>query len=107
MFFIKLELLLCTLNYILFFFRSYSGELHCKLMDVLTNSPLDIQLIMHRCLYPHIIKKCNRASGHLVELLKTEYYLLDYLAAMRVSIGNQMGEMFGNSTLSTYPCLAM
>ncbi|XP_002738419.1 gamma-tubulin complex component 5-like [Saccoglossus kowalevskii] len=63
--------------------KSFSSGLPHELMDVFTDRPLDIQLVMHRCLYPHIIKKCNRASSHLVKLLKTEYHLLDYLAAMR------------------------
>eukprot|EP00058_Branchiostoma_floridae_P002349 XP_002587837.1 hypothetical protein BRAFLDRAFT_94091 [Branchiostoma floridae] len=53
-----------------------------------TGVPLEgsqpVQLALQRCLYPHILQRCSTVSRLLVELLKTEYQLEDYLQAMQL-----------------------
>ncbi|XP_070534275.1 gamma-tubulin complex component 5-like [Ptychodera flava] len=63
--------------------RSEPDGLYHKLLAVFQERPLDIQVAMYRCLYPHIDTKCTRSSRQLVELLKSQHKLLDYLAAVR------------------------
>ena len=43
-----------------------------------------VELILQGCLYPHIHTQYSRVCLRLVETMKTQYHLLDYLTAMRV-----------------------
>ena len=44
-----------------------------------------VELILQECLYPHIQRQYERVCIKLVEILKTEYKLMDCLAAIKVS----------------------
>lgn len=44
-----------------------------------------VNLVLRKCLYPHISQKYYRVCTRLVQILKEEYRLMGYLAAMRVS----------------------
>ncbi|XP_077990805.1 gamma-tubulin complex component 5-like [Glandiceps talaboti] len=63
--------------------RCVLDDMYQNLLSAFQERPLDIQLAMYRCLYPHIDTKCTRTSTLLVEVLKSQYELLDYLAAVR------------------------
>ncbi|KAI8510979.1 Gamma-tubulin complex component 5 [Branchiostoma belcheri] len=55
-----------------------------------------VQLALQRCLYPHILQRCNTVSRLLVELLKTEYQLGDYLQAMHNFFLMEAGDAMHN-----------
>ncbi|KAL4222755.1 Cytoplasmic FMR1-interacting protein 1 [Mactra antiquata] len=42
-----------------------------------------IELILQECLYPHIYKQYEQVCQKLVNTMKSEYHLLDYLTAIR------------------------
>ncbi|XP_055996966.1 gamma-tubulin complex component 5-like isoform X2 [Ostrea edulis] len=55
-----------------------------KMLNVLETERLHpINLVLRQCLYPHITHKYSRVCTRLVQILKEEYHLMDYLAAMR------------------------
>eukprot|EP00058_Branchiostoma_floridae_P000935 XP_002586423.1 hypothetical protein BRAFLDRAFT_107702 [Branchiostoma floridae] len=55
-----------------------------------------VQLALQRCLYPHILQRCSTISRLLVELLKTEYQLEDYLQAMQKFFLMEAGDAMHN-----------
>ena len=56
------------------------------MMDGLNMDNLQpVELILQQCLYPHIHTQYEKVCLKLVDTLKTEYHLIDYLKAMRVS----------------------
>ncbi|XP_078588145.1 gamma-tubulin complex component 5-like isoform X2 [Branchiostoma floridae x Branchiostoma japonicum] len=65
-----------------------------------TGVPLEgsqpVQLALQRCLYPHILQRCSTVSRLLVELLKTEYQLEDYLQAMQKFFLMEAGDAMHN-----------
>ena len=42
--------------------------------------------LLQKCLYPHIKHKYNHVCTKLVQILKEEYHLMEYLETMRVNI---------------------
>ncbi|XP_061182795.1 gamma-tubulin complex component 5-like [Saccostrea echinata] len=55
-----------------------------QMLSVLETERLQpINLILKQCLYPHITQKYSKVCTCLVQILKEEYNLMGYLAAMR------------------------
>ena len=44
-----------------------------------------VELILQECLYPHIQRQYERVCSKLVQILKTDYKLMECLAAIKVS----------------------
>ena len=44
-----------------------------------------MELILQECLYPHIQRQYERVCSKLVQILKTDYKLMECLAAIKVS----------------------
>ncbi|XP_066270799.1 gamma-tubulin complex component 5-like isoform X1 [Branchiostoma lanceolatum] len=63
---------------------------------VLLEGSQPVQLALQRCLYPHILQRCSTVSRLLVELLKTEYQLEDYLQAMHKFFLMEAGDAMHN-----------
>ncbi|XP_033108184.1 gamma-tubulin complex component 5-like [Anneissia japonica] len=59
-----------------------------------------IQLMLHRCLYPFIEVKCQRACQSLMKLFRTDYKLLDFLTSLRkfylLEAGDTMYDFYSN-----------
>ena len=55
-----------------------------------------IQLLLNKCLYPGIISRYQHVCRHLLEVLKTDYHLLNYFAAMRVRIPSLLSSFHCN-----------
>ncbi|KAK3589216.1 hypothetical protein CHS0354_020077 [Potamilus streckersoni] len=55
-----------------------------RILDLLDTENLQpVELILQQCLYPLIIKRYHKVCTHLVRILKEDYNLMEYLAAMR------------------------
>ncbi|KAL3889915.1 hypothetical protein ACJMK2_002233 [Sinanodonta woodiana] len=48
-----------------------------------TENVQPVELILQQCLYPLIIERYHKVCNHLVRILKEDYNLMEYLAAMR------------------------
>ncbi|XP_053373064.1 gamma-tubulin complex component 5-like isoform X3 [Mercenaria mercenaria] len=59
--------------------ENFSQKMHSLNLDNLQ----PVELILQECLYPHIYKQYGKVCLKLVDTLKTEYHLMDYLKAMR------------------------
>ena len=58
-----------------------------RMLSVLETERLQpVNRVLRQCLYPHISQKYSRVCSCLVQVLKDEYRLMGYLAAMRVCL---------------------
>lgn len=58
---------------------------YIRMLSILETERLQpVNLVLRKCLYPHISQKYYRVCTRLVLILKEEYRLMGYLAAMRV-----------------------
>ncbi|KAK3087994.1 hypothetical protein FSP39_013230 [Pinctada imbricata] len=53
------------------------------LSSISTDNLRPVNLILEQCLYPHVVQKYTKVCSRLVQILKEDYRLMDYLAAMR------------------------
>ncbi|XP_020631161.1 uncharacterized protein LOC110068127, partial [Orbicella faveolata] len=60
-----------------------AGKLE-KICSGVFNLLKPVELLLTECLTPLIEDSCTRASCSIIELMKTDFCLLDHLAAMRV-----------------------
>jgi len=53
---------------------------------VMSDNLRPVDTLLQQCLYSHVRHKYNKVCNRLVQILKDDYKLMEYLAAMRVII---------------------